>query len=336
MDERRDADGSDLMSPGTENPLASLAGYLTGPTATGKSEVGLILAERYGWSLLSVDSRQIYRGLEIGTAKPSPEERARVDHLLLDLLEPEEPCSAGTYRALALQALRDEAARGRTALAVGGAGLYWEALTVGLHALPRADAILRARHDAILEEEGPEGLYRRLLEVDPESAARLAPRDRQRVSRALEIHELTGKPMSALLREARDRRAPFGHEAPSPPVIALQRPREELRDRIEGRCAAMLEAGLLEEIQDLLDQGIPPDAPGFQTVGYREFLPHLLQGVPLDSCVSRFLHATRHYAKRQETWLRHRTKDVLYIRIAPGERPDETACRVARALGKTP
>ncbi len=303
----------------------TLVGWIAGPTAVGKSEIALSLAEARGWAILSVDSRQIYRRLDRGTAKPSPEERARVPHLLLDALDPVETSSAGRFRALALASLRELGDRGGRALAVGGAGLYWEALTRGLHPLPPASASIRQRHEEILDREGPAGLHRRLAAVDPVTAARLAPPDRQRVSRALEVHELTGLTLSALLH------APRGPETRRP-VVALIRERGDLHRRIERRCEAMLAAGLLDEIRALLLSGLPASAPGLRTVGYREFLPHLLDGESLASCREVFLRHTRHYAKRQETWLRGRVPERIEIRIREGEPAESLRARVDRAL----
>lgn len=303
----------------------TLAGWIAGPTAVGKSEVALIVAQRQGWSILSVDSRQIYRRLELGTAKPTPDERARVPHLLLDLLEPDEPASAGIFRELAFHALAELRGHGRRALAVGGAGLYFEALTRGLHPLPRASASIRARHEEILRQEGSQGLHARLAAVDPATAARLAPGDRQRISRALEVYELSGRPLSEHLAGPRPR-------SWDGPVIALHRSRADLADRIERRCAAMLEAGLLAEAAALLASGLAPDAPGLRTVGYREFLPHLLSGVSLDRCREAFVRNTRAYARRQETWLRGRVPGRIDLEIGAGEAPEETAGRVARVL----
>lgn len=303
----------------------ALVGWIAGPTAIGKSEIALCLAEARGWAILSVDSRQIYRRLDRGTAKPSPEERARVPHLLLDALDPVEPSSAGRFRALALESLRALGDRGGRALAVGGAGFYWEALTRGLHPLPPASAPVRQRHEEILVREGPEGLHRRLAAVDPVTATRLAPADRQRVSRALEVHELTGLPLSALLH------APRGPETRRP-VVALLRERGDLHRRIENRCEAMLAAGLLDEIRALLASGLSASAPGLRTVGYREFLPHLLDGEPLATCREAFLRNTRQYAKRQETWLRGRVPERVEIRIREGESTASLLARVDSAL----
>jgi len=294
----------------------------------GKTEVAVLLAERFGLSILSVDSRQIYRRLERGTAKPGAEERARAEHLLLDRLEPTETCSAGKYLRMAEDALEDLAARGRAALAVGGAGLYWEALAGGLHSLPVSTPESRARWEAVAEAEGVSGLLSRLRRVDPARASQLGPRDRQRILRALEVCELAGRPMSALLAEERGRVT-----EPPLPVIALLRDRAELYRRIEQRCRLMLDSGLLEELRGLLASGVPAEAPGLRTVGYREFLPHLLEGKALPACVEDFRRATRRYAKRQETWLRRRLPARVEVRIEEGEPAAVTAARVAPLLG---
>jgi tRNA dimethylallyltransferase len=322
------------------SPYLAPEAYLTGPTAVGKSEVALRLAERRRWSILSVDSRQIYRRLDIGTAKPTLAERARVRHLLVDLLDPEETCSAGRYRNLAREVLREEGEAGRRVLAVGGAGLYWEALTVGLHPLPGADGAIRARHAEILATEGPVALHERLRALDPVTADRLPPGDRQRVSRALEIIELTGRPLSEILRDQREQRPSStlgvsSETTPPPPipVVTLCRSRGDLYRRIDRRSDAMMDAGLIDELHRLLSEGLSPRAPGLQTVGYREFLPHLLEGAPLSECVERFRRSGRRYAKRQETWVRHRLPRAVSILVAEDEPPALTVERVEALLG---
>jgi tRNA dimethylallyltransferase len=308
------------------DPRESLAACILGPTAVGKTEVALLVAERTGLEILSVDSRQIYRRLELGTAKPTAAERARVKHHLLDELEPAQTCSARRFRDLALIALREAGERGVRLLGVGGAGLYWEALVRGLHELPPASAEIRARHVRLLAEEGSDALHRRLRAVDPPTATRLAPGDTQRVSRALEVHELTGLSLSALHRQPRP-------DARAISTVALQRDRADQYRRIEERCRRILEAGLVAELRDLLAAGVPPDAPGLCTVGYREFLPHLLKGTLLAACEEEFVRDSRRYAKRQGTWLRHRVPEAVVLWIRPGEAAEETAKRVGGVLG---
>jgi tRNA dimethylallyltransferase len=309
----------------TTDPRECLAACILGPTAVGKTEVALLVAERTGLEILSVDSRQLYRRLDLGTAKPTAAERARVRHHLLDVLDPAEICSARRFRDLALIALREAGERRVRLLGVGGAGLYWEALVRGLHDLPPASEEIRARHVRLLAEEGPDALHRRLRAVDPPTATRLAPGDTQRVSRALEVHELTGIPLSALHRQPRP-------DAWVIPTVALLRDRADLYRRVEERCGRILEAGLVAELRDLLASGVPSDAPGLRTVGYREFLPHVLDGKPLAACEEEFVRDSRRYAKRQETWLRHRVPEAVVLRIEPKEAAEETAERVRDAL----
>jgi tRNA dimethylallyltransferase len=311
-----------------DDPLAYLAGGLLGPTGVGKTDVALELASRHGLEILSVESRQIYRQLEIGTAKPTAEERARVPHHLLDLLAPTEACSAGRFRDLALAALRESGSRGVRLLGVGGAGLYWEALVQGLHDLPPASAEIRARHARVRATEGLGALYRHLSVIDPETAARLEPGDTQRICRALEVAELAGRPLSELLRLPRP-------DARAVPTVALTRDRADLYRRIEARGHAMLAAGLVEEVRGLLAGGVPPDAPGLRTLGYREFLPHLLEGRSLGAGIDAFILASRHYAKRQETWFRRRPEGVISVEVGPDETAAAVATRVEAALGWT-
>lgn len=311
-------EGSRLPRP----PVA----FLAGPTGVGKTEIGVGLAERHGWSIVSLDSRQIYRGLEIGTAKPTPRERERAAHHLIDRLDPGEACSAGRFRRLYLEALERLEREGRRALAVGGAGFYWEACTRGLHDLPQASAEIRREQERILRTEGVAGLYRRLLETDPRAAAGLEPTDRQRIGRALEINLLTGRTLHEVFSDAPPR------PGPPAPVVVLLRDRRELARRIEERCRKMLDDGLLEEIRGLLDAGVSPDAPGFRTVGYREFLPHLLEGASLREATERFLRNSRRYAKRQETWFRNRVADRIEIRIPETERAERSVLRVEEAI----
>jgi tRNA dimethylallyltransferase len=312
------------MSSG--DPREFLAGGLLGPTAVGKTAVGLLLAARHGLEILSVDSRQVFRRLDRGTAKPTAAERGRVRHHLVDDLDPTEACSAGRFCDLALLALREAGGRGVRLIGVGGAGLYWEALVRGLHELPRGSAETRAPHTQLLAQEDPGALHRRLQAIDPETAARLAPGDTQRVIRALEVNDLAGKPLSALLREPRA-------DARAVPTVALLRDRADLYRRIEERCARILEAGLVEELRDLLATGVPADAPGLRTIGYREFLPHVLGRRSLPECLEEFVRDSRRYAKRQETWLRHRVPEAIVVQVEPDETAEATAERVGGALG---
>lgn len=316
------------MTVRAEQPVVA---FLTGATAVGKSAVALALAQRHGWEIVSIDSRQVYRGLDIGTAKPSAEERARVRHHLLDLLEPAEVSSAGWFCQRYADTVVELARRGARALAVGGTGLYWEAATLGLHELPPASPEIRAELESMRAREGAPRLYERLQELDPEGARRIDRHNPHRVMRALELVLVTGRGLDELY--AGRRTGPAGRPLATPPAIVLTRPREETYARIAARCAAMIEAGLVAEIRALLDSGVSPAAPGLRTVGYRELLPHLLSGAPLDGCLREFVSATRRYAKRQETWFRNRLAAGRELVLDAGEGPSAIGDRVERLLG---
>ena len=306
----------------------TVVALLTGPTAVGKSDLALALAEAHGWEIVSIDSRQVYRGLPIGTAQPSAAEQARVRHHLIACLDPRESCSAGRFRELFAEVLADLEARGRRALAVGGTGLYWEAIARGIHELPPASPEIRARHAAIIEAEGVSGLRRRLERVDPASAARFGALDRQRIGRALEVLELTGRTLSDHIDASL-----LPPLLSGTPVIWMSRERGELYARIEARCGRMLELGLVDELRALLASGCPATAPGLRTVGYRQLLPHVLEGRPLERCREEFGRETRRYAKRQETWFRHRLGASTRLDTS-GEEPLETLLsRLEQAVG---
>lgn len=276
---------------------------IVGPTASGKSALALALAEASGAELLSCDSMQVYRGLDVGTAKPTREEQARVPHHLIDVAEPSEAFSAARYVTLADAALAQLQARGKEAILVGGTGLYLRALRWGLFDAPPRDGALRERlYD---EERGEPGrLHARLSEVDPASARRIAVRDLVRVVRALEIHELTGVPLSAhhAAQEVRER-----HRMR---VAVLDPPRALLDERIRARTDAMLAAGLVEETRRIVTAyGRSPLC--LLAVGYREVLQHLDGELPLAELAPAIVRATRNYARRQRTWFR-KERDVTF------------------------
>lgn len=327
--------GSSGPAPSGWDRLPGPVAFLAGPTAVGKSSVALALAKRHGWGLLSLDSRQVYRRLDRGTAKPSARERRTVPHFLLDLLEPSELCSAVRFQGFYLEALAEAAALRLPLLAVGGAGFYWDVCTRGLQELPATPPELRRETDAILEAEGVTGLRRRLQQLDPDAARRLSPNDRQRLGRALELVRLTGRPTAELYAE-RDAALERDSRLPRAPVVVLLRERADLYARIEQRCHAMLAEGLLDEIRELLEGGLDPRAPGLRTVGYREFLPHLIEGKDLESAVERFKRNSRRYGKRQETWFRNRVPERHDVRIEPGQDTDSLVRRVEAILGRTP
>jgi len=290
---------------------------LLGPTASGKSTLAMELASRFPLEIVSVDSAQVYRGMDIGTAKPSLAERKRIPHHLIDLLEPTESYSAGRFRADAVRAIGEIQGRGKIALLVGGTMLYYKALAQGIDALPVAEPGLRTQIDARAARHGWPALHTDLARVDPATAARLAPNGAQRIQRALEVWELTGKPMSDLQRSAQAR-LPFELKA----FALVPTERVALHQRIADRFDAMLKAGLVEELRALRRKhDLHAGLPSMRAVGYRQswrFLEGEITGKELRETG---IAATRQLAKRQLTWLRS----------LPGIEP---ADRLAAALGR--
>jgi tRNA dimethylallyltransferase len=272
---------------------------LLGPTACGKSALALALAAQVSLEIVSIDSAQVYRGMDIGTAKPTSAERARVPHHLLDLREPNEPYSAADFVRDATHAIGEIRARRRLPLAVGGTMLYARALRGGLSELPAADAGVRARIDALARQQGWPALHARLREVDPQTAARLPPGDSQRIQRALEVFELTGEPLSRL------QAAPQAPRLRLATIALLPEDRGELHRRIEQRFDHMLAAGLLDEVRRLMARGdLGPDLPSMRSVGYRQAWRHLRGETGFAQFRAEAIAATRQLAKRQITWLR--------------------------------
>jgi len=276
---------------------------IVGPTASGKSALALGLAQSLGGEIISADSMQIYRGFDIGTGKPSAEERAQVAHHLLDVADPLENWDAARWADEATRAIESVRARGGVPIVCGGTFLWVRALIYGLAEAPRGDDALRARHRALAEAEGRAALHARLAEVDAVSAARLAPNDLVRVSRALEVYELTGTPMSQL-------QAAHGFRAPrfSARFIGVARERAEQDELIARRVQAMLDAGWVDEVQSLIARGFG-EARAMQSVGYRQVFEALASGAAVDP--SAIVRATRVFARRQRTWLRDQPVEWL-------------------------
>jgi len=272
---------------------------LAGPTAVGKTQLALEIAHRLGTEIINCDSMQVYRYMEIGTAKPTPEERALVPHHLLDVADPDEPFDAASYAELARPVIESLQNRGKMPLVVGGTGLYMKVLTRGIcPAAPRHPAI-REQLRRELEEHGLERLHQELGRVDPEAGRRLHPHDRQRVLRALEVQRLTGIPLSCWQSQHR-----FQQTIYRTVKIFLYRDRNVLYERINRRVRQMLEQGLVAEVRRLLAMGYGPELKSMQAVGYKQLAAHLLGACPLASAVSDMERATRHYARRQLTWFR--------------------------------
>jgi len=273
---------------------------LAGPTGAGKTDWAIRLAESAPVEIVSVDSALVYRGLDIGTAKPARELRERVPHHLIDICEPTESYSAGRFVPDAVAAVRDVHARRRVPLLVGGTMLYLRSLLHGLAPLPQADSRLRAELDARAARQGWPALHAELARLDPEAAARVAPTDSQRIQRALEVCYNTGRPISELQRATvsplAGRRLHYWMLAP---------PRAVLHERIQRRFEAMMAAGFLEEVRSLRRNGaLTARHPSMRAVGYRQLWAHLDGQYPLEEAVRRGVAATRQLAKRQLTWMR--------------------------------
>ena len=274
---------------------------LMGPTATGKSALALTLAEALDGEIVSVDSAQVYRGMDIGTAKPDAATRARVAHHLIDLIAPTEAYSAARFCADARGAIAAVRARGRVPILAGGTMLYFKALTEGLSALPRGDAKVRAAIDAEAARAGWPAMHVALARVDPVTAARIAPHDAQRIQRALEVARLTGQPLSSW----QGRREAPAHEAGIVRVALIPEDRARLHREIARRFDAMLAAGLVDELASLrAKHALDPAMPSMRCVGYRQAWAHLDGAIDRDGLRAAGIAATRQLAKRQLTWLR--------------------------------
>ena len=294
-----------------------------GPTATGKTALACALAERFPLELISVDSALVYRGLDVGAAKPDAATLARHPHALIDIRDPAEPYSAAQFRVDALDAMRRATERGRVPLLVGGTGLYFRALEHGLSALPAADSRLRARLQAEALRDGWPALHARLARLDPPAAVRIRPHDAQRIQRALEAIELSGCTLTALHAQPRaGARLPYRVLK----LALVPRTREGLRQRIAVRFDAMLAAGFLDEVRRLRARGdLAPDLPALRAVGYRQAWQHLDGATNAAAFRQSAIDATRQLAKRQMTWLR----GELDARVIDPEAPVCAATAVA-------
>lgn len=272
---------------------------ILGPTASGKSSLAIRLAQQLNGEILVCDSTQVYRHFDIGTAKVPLAERHGIAHHLIDVVEPEEIFTAGEYRRQALLVLAEVRKRGKLPILTAGTGLYLRALLEGLAEAPERSEELRARLRAKAELRGADHLHRVLARLDPEIAARIAPRDTQKVIRAMEMRVLAGKPVGEIHRAGRS-----GLEGYEVQKIGLSPPRAALCARIDARTGAMIREGWLEEVRKLASSGIPPDAKPFQFIGYPELLAHLAGRLTMEAAMKKIQLATRQFAKRQLTWFR--------------------------------
>jgi tRNA dimethylallyltransferase len=274
-----------------------------GPTASGKTEVAVSLCERFPFEIVSVDSALVYRGMDIGTAKPEAEVLRRAPHHLIDLRDPEESYSAGDFARDARQAIDSIIASGRQPLLVGGTMMYFRALTEGIAELPSASAEIREEIDREAAGAGWPEMHKKLSAVDPVAAARIEPNDRQRVQRALEVFRVSGRPLSRWQQDAARAQADAGPGFTK--MALLVEPRSLLHERIERRLDSMLDAGFLDELRTLMRRpGIDRDGPAMRAVGYRQFWRYLAGECTFAEARYRALAATRQLAKRQITWLR--------------------------------
>ena len=272
---------------------------LLGPTAVGKSRVGVQVAQHFGTEVLTADSRQVYRGMDIGTDKPTADERQGIPHRLIDLADPDETFNTGWYRRAALAEIDRLYTESRLPFVVGGTGLYIRTLVRGLCPAPPADPEVRAELMQMSQDQGRDRLHAELIRVDPETAARLHPNDEAKVIRALEVYRLSGQPMSAVQRDHGFQEAPF-----STLLIGLQRSKEELYRRIEERIDWQLAHGMVQETRALLDRGYRRDSGAMTGLGYRHVAAHVSGECDYAEMVRLFKRDTRRFAKRQMTWFR--------------------------------
>lgn len=299
---------------------------IVGPTAVGKTDVSLALAEELGAEIVCADSMQVYLGMDIGTAKPSGAERARVPHHMLDVADPKEEFSVGEYLRLADLAIEDIRARGKTPLVVGGTGLYVRALADGIFEGPAADWGLREELMARERDKGPGTLHAELKAADPEAAARIHPSDLRRIVRALEVYHAGGMPITGFQKAHR------AQNSGRPVRIAgLRRGRPELYERIDERVDAMMDAGLLDEVKTLRDAGCVRDMVSMQALGYKQLMAFLDGEYSLDEAVRLIKRDTRRYAKRQFTWFNADGR-VRWVELAGGSNMHGASGLVKKAL----
>lgn len=296
--------------------------FLTGATAVGKTSVALALAEKLGAEIISMDSMAIYRGMDIGTAKPTPEEQNQVPHHLIDIVDPSDEYSVAQYVEQAHRLVSEIRERGRESLFVGGTPLYLKSLLRGIFDGPPADWQLREEIEKELGEVGSQALHKVLEQVDPLAADAIHPNDARRLIRAIEVYRTTGEPISHQQMQFED-----GRPAEACRVFVLRRPREEQRERINQRVDAMLGRGLVEEVKGLLERGVEFGRTSSQAVGYREVLTHLAGELPHGEMVENIKASTRRFSKRQGTWFRS-LSECRFVNVEEEETPEKIAGRI--------
>ena len=295
---------------------------MVGPTAVGKSHIAVEVAKAFETEVLAADSRQVYRGMDVGTDKPVPKERQGIPHRLIDLVDPDESFNAGVYRRQAVDEIERLYRDSRLPLVVGGTGLYVRTLLKGLCDAPPADPIVRSALRQEAKDQGHDRLYARLVTVDPVAATRLHPRDESKVIRALEVYQLSGRRMSEFQQEHGFAERPF-----SALIIGLNRDRDALYRRIEERIDWQLTHGLIEETQQLLAHGYQRSSAAMKGLGYRQVAEHLAGEYDVAEMVRRFKRDTRHFSKRQMTWFR-KEPGIQWLTIEESESVQHTAALV--------
>jgi tRNA dimethylallyltransferase len=319
-----DMSGDDL---GEANGQATDAVLIAGPTASGKSALALSFAERTGGVVINTDSMQVYRDLRILTARPMPDDEARVPHRLYGHVDASVNCSAGMWVGDAAKALEQARAQNRLPIFVGGSGLYFKALTRGLSAVPRIPSQVRDAVRARLERDGVEALHAVLARCDPATAERLKPRDRARIARALEVVEATGRSLTDWHRDGLPPLLPPGRVR----AMFLAPDREVLYARINARFGAMLAAGALEEVAALADRRLDPLLPAMKAHGVPALIRHLRGEISLEQAAEIGRADTRHYAKRQFTWFRHQLPEFAWVRPEGAEAQLDCAISPSRS-----
>ncbi len=283
------------------NPQLPPAIFLMGPTASGKTALSVKIAQALDGEIISVDSAMVYKGMDIGTAKPGMEERGGVVHHLIDILDPSESFSTGQFRKHALELMDNITERGKIPVLAGGTMLYFNALLHGLASLPQANSEIRKKLDQELLQKGKEAMHRRLMEIDPEAARRIHPNDPQRIQRALEVYEISGKPISRFFSEAEKQQVPYRQIK----LIISPEDRSILHQKIAERFRLMLQQGLIDEVQSLEQRSdLDESLPSIRAVGYRQVWAYLRGEYDLSTMTDKAIAATRQLAKRQYTWLR--------------------------------
>ncbi len=289
------------------HPARIAVGFIVGPTGAGKSALAIEVAERSNCEIINADSRQFYRGMDLGTAKPSAEDRRRVPHHLIDVRSPGEPLDVAEFAQIARAAVEEIAARGRNPLVVGGSGLYLRVIRGGIFRGPAASAEIRDRLAKIAAERGVAHLHRQLREIDPDAANRIGVNDLYRIVRAIEVFELTGETISA--HQRRHRFADNGYDTLT---VGVEVERKKLYEAIDRRFDAMMAAGLVGEVRALIEAGYSPEKPPLSTIGYKQIAAHLRGEIALADAIAQAKQESRRLAKRQITWFR-REPEIVWL-----------------------